>query len=141
MGISKISWRCFFSMNDNKTVRTNPNQEDANSLHGGNCVRLAFNELDFKMTVGHPAYLQGSQEEADTLLAYHAASATNVYTGMLWPEPPILMSLFILLGMLGRHRESHRETSYSLIIMDREIIVDILMSAALPTPWSQSRRD
>ena len=45
--------------------------------HGGNCLQLTFNELDWKMHVGHPAHLQGSHEEADTLLAFHASSVAG----------------------------------------------------------------
>ena len=82
--------------------------------YGGNCVRLASNEVDFKMTVGHPAYLQGSHEEADTLLAFHATSAT----GNVVVRASDTDVIVILLGMLGRHLESHRETSYSRIIME-----------------------
>ena len=90
---------------------------DKNKLivsHGGNCICFAFNEVDFKMTVGHPAHIQGSHEEADTLLAFHAANATgNVVIRTSGTDV-----IIILLGMLGRHQRSHRETSCSLNIME-----------------------
>ena len=41
--------------------------------HGGNCLQLTFNELDWKMHVGYPAHPHASYEKADTLLAFHAS--------------------------------------------------------------------
>ena len=82
--------------------------------YDGKCACLAFNEVNYKMTVGHPAHLQGSHEDADTLLTFHAASAT----GNVVVRASDTDVIFILIGMLGRHLESHTETSYSRIIMD-----------------------
>ena len=82
--------------------------------HGGNCLQLTFNELDWKMHVGHPAHLQGSHEEADTLLAFHASSVAG--NAMIRASDTDV--LVILLGMIGRHMTSQRPTAYRRIIMD-----------------------
>ncbi|KAJ8031889.1 hypothetical protein HOLleu_25241 [Holothuria leucospilota] len=83
--------------------------------HGGNCARLSFSELEVKMKVENPAHLQSSHEEADTLLAFHAASAL----GNVVVRASDTDVMVILLGMLGRHmEESHTETAYRRIIMD-----------------------
>lgn len=68
--------------------------------HGGNCVRLTFDEDSRKMNVEHPPELQGEHEEADTLLAFHAASGL---TGNIIVRASDTDVLVILLGMLGRN--------------------------------------
>ncbi len=65
--------------------------------HGGNCVRITYNEQDSRMSVERPANLQGSHEEADTLLAFHASTAT----GNLVIRASDTDVLVILLGMIG----------------------------------------
>ncbi|CAL4180456.1 unnamed protein product, partial [Meganyctiphanes norvegica] len=82
--------------------------------YGGNCVHLTFNELEVKIVVEHPDHLQGSHEEADTLLAFHAANSN----GNIVVRASDTDVMVILLGMLGRHMENHRETSYQCIILD-----------------------
>lgn len=82
--------------------------------HGGNCIRLTFDELDLKMNVEHPANLQGSHEEADTLLAFHVSSITGAAV-IRASDTDVLI---ILLGMIGRHLTSLRPSTYSHIIMD-----------------------
>ena len=82
--------------------------------YGGNCLQLTFNELDWKMHVRYPANLQGSHEEADTLLAFHASSLDG-HAVIRASDTDILV---ILLGMIGRHLTSQRPTAYSCIIMD-----------------------
>lgn len=82
--------------------------------YGGDCVRLGFNERDFKMTVEHPAYLQGSHEEADTLLSFHVANSI----GNVMVRASDTDVLVILLGMIGRHMGSQGATTYNRLIMD-----------------------
>ena len=82
--------------------------------HGGSCVSLAFNEHESKITVEYPVHLQGCHEEADTLLAFHAANAI----GNLVIRASATDVMVILLGMLGRHMESHKEASYNHSVMD-----------------------
>lgn len=77
-------------------------------------ARLAFNEFDSKIKIEHPIHLQGSHEEANTLLAFHAANA--VENIVVRASDTDVMD--ILLGMYGRHLERHRETSYYHIIME-----------------------
>ena len=67
--------------------------------HGGNCLQLTFNELDWKMHVGHPAHLQGSNEKDVTLLAFHASSVAG--NAVLKASDTDV--LVILLRMIGRH--------------------------------------
>ncbi|XP_064620919.1 uncharacterized protein LOC135483801 [Lineus longissimus] len=45
--------------------------------YGGNCLRIVFSQTSCKMTVNSPDSLQGNHEEADTLIAFHAASVTG----------------------------------------------------------------
>ena len=87
------------------------------------------------MTVDHPAHLQGCHEETDTLIAFHTAIAV----GNVMIRASDTDVIAIILGMLGRYLESHRETSYRRVIMDcgSSIIVDILMSVTLQLLWSQ----
>jgi hypothetical protein len=66
------------------------------------------------MNVERPANLQGSHEEADTLLAFHASNAT----GNLVVRASDTDVLVILLGMIGKHLNENRDTSYGRIIMD-----------------------
>ena len=82
--------------------------------HGGNCVRLKFNESTSQMTVDYPLNLQGDHEEADTLIAFHAANAC----GNVVVRASDTDVLVILLGMIGRHMELPTEPSYSHIAMD-----------------------
>ena len=65
------------------------------------------------MHVGHPVHLQGSREEAGTLLAFHASSvAENAEIRACDTDV-----FCILLGIIGRHLTSQRSTAYSRIIM------------------------
>lgn len=82
--------------------------------HGGNCVRITYNEQGSMMNVERPANLQGSHEEADTLLAFHASTAT----GNLVIRASDTDVLIILLGMIGKHLNENKDTSYDRIIMD-----------------------
>ena len=82
--------------------------------HGGKCVRIAYNEQDSIMNVERPANLQGSHEETDTLLAFHASTAT----GNLVVRASDTDVLIILLGMIGKHLNENKDTSYDRIIMD-----------------------
>ena len=82
--------------------------------YGGTYVRLAFYALDSKITVECPIHLQGSHEEADTLLAFRAANTV----GNLVVRASDTDVMVILLGMLGRHLESRQETTYNRIIME-----------------------
>ena len=66
------------------------------------------------MHVGDPSHLQGSHEEADTLLAFHASSVA----GNAVIRASDTDVLVILLGMIGRHLTNQRPTTYSRIIMD-----------------------
>ena len=66
------------------------------------------------MHVGYPAHPQGSHEEADTLLAFHASCVA----GNAVIRASDTDVLVILLGMIGTHLTSHRHTAYSCIIMD-----------------------
>lgn len=80
--------------------------------HGGTSLRIEFDEVGKKMAVFSPALLQGIQEEADMLLAYHAASVT----GSLLIRASDTDVIVIILGMLGRNMLAG--TPLKLIIMD-----------------------
>ena len=45
--------------------------------HGGNCICLEYNQISRQMTVNSPNSLQGKHEEADILLAFHAANVAG----------------------------------------------------------------
>ena len=66
------------------------------------------------MNVERPANLQGSHEEADTLLAFHVSTTT----GNLVIRASDTDVLVILLGMIGKHLNENRHMSYGRIIMD-----------------------
>ena len=66
------------------------------------------------MHVGHPAHLQGSHEEADSILAFHASSVAGNAVNRGYDTDVLV----ILLGILGRHLTSQRPTAYSRIILD-----------------------
>ena len=59
------------------------------------------------MAVDHPAHLQGCHEEADNLTAFHRAIAV----GNVMIRASDTDVIVIILRMLGRYLESHRETS------------------------------
>ncbi|XP_014678737.1 PREDICTED: uncharacterized protein LOC106818551, partial [Priapulus caudatus] len=80
--------------------------------HGGKCLRIEYDEVSEKMTVDHPNLLQGSHEEADTLLAFHAATAT----GTLLIRASDTDVIVIILGMLGRNMVAG--IPLKMIIMD-----------------------
>jgi len=82
--------------------------------HGGSCVRLSFCSIQQKMLVDTPDHLQGSHEEADTLLAFHA----SCIRGNVVVRASDTDVLIILLGMLGRDLLSERARGYSRILMD-----------------------
>ncbi|XP_064653262.1 uncharacterized protein LOC135503582 [Lineus longissimus] len=67
--------------------------------YGGNCLRIVFSQTSCKMTVNSPDSLQGNHEEADTLIAFHAASVT----GSLLIRAADTDVIVIILGMLGRN--------------------------------------
>lgn len=67
--------------------------------HGGTCLRIEFNEINNKMSIVQPENLQGTHEEADTLLAYHAATAS----GNLLVRASDTDVMVIIIGMLGRN--------------------------------------
>ena len=82
--------------------------------HGGNCIIVTYNKVDSKMTVDRPVHLQGNHEEADTLLAFHAAHTT----GNIVIRASDTDVMVVILGMLGRHILNQCEVSYENIIMD-----------------------
>ena len=73
-----------------------------------------YYEQGSMMNVERPANLQSSHEEADTLLALHASTAT----GNLVIRASDTDVLIILLGMIGKHLNENKDTSYDWIIMD-----------------------
>ena len=78
--------------------------------HGGNCQRYSFFSEGERMIVDRPIHLQGKHEEADTLIAFHAANME----GNIVVRASDTDVLVILVGMIGQ-----REGTVSpLIIMD-----------------------
>ena len=67
--------------------------------HGGHCVRITFNQINGTMNVEYPQSLQGKHEEADTLLAFHAAYVP----GSVVVRTSDTDVIVILMGMLGRN--------------------------------------
>jgi len=80
--------------------------------HGGNCVRLKYNQMDEMMTVESPVFLQGNHEEADTLLAFHAANVS----GSVLVRASDTDVIVILLSMIGRHIQNGQTPG--VVIMD-----------------------
>ena len=109
-GSSRISLRCFSSKNDKNIIMAQSSQTRRSYCP---MVETACNSHSMSL-VGYPAHPQGSHEEADTLLAFHASSvARNAMIRASDTDVSV-----ILQGMIGRHLTSQRPTAYSCIIMD-----------------------
>ena len=69
--------------------------------HGGHCVRIKFNNISCKINVDYPNSLQGKHEEADMLIAFHAAYVPeNVLVRN--SDTDVNHVIVILVGMLGQ---------------------------------------
>ena len=84
--------------------------------HGGSCIKLSQAEHGFR--VDHPVSYQAMHEEADTLVAYHAAqSIGNVLVRA--SDADVLM---ILLHMIAKHQQDQEHIAgYEDIIMDYSV--------------------
>ena len=111
---SRMSWRCFSSKNDKKSIMVQSSQKKSFILYnGGNCLQLTSNELDWRMHVGHPVSW-AVMRKPDTLLAFHASTVA----GNAVIRASDTDVLVVLLGLIGRHLTSQRPKAYSCCIMD-----------------------
>ena len=80
--------------------------------YGGECYQYIPNQGDESISVEEPSYLRGNHEEADTLIAFHAAQIT----GDIVVRASDTDVLIILIGFLGE--QCPEERSSRKIFMD-----------------------
>ena len=81
--------------------------------HGGECYQYIPDDQQEKISVTKPPHLQGDHEEADTLIAFHAANITAKHTIVRASDTDVIV---ILIGAVGQQRPELR--SMANIIMD-----------------------